>query len=490
MGETAMTALNETFLALYPDGHHEKVLLGELLNKGGAAGKIYRDASHEHSVAKIFHEKERSGTNRQKLEAMLLNRPDIPTITDNDGKEYFQITWPTALLEDSQGFCVGYLMPEIDTAEAVSLDHLIQKAVRQRLGLTERYLSRVFAAFNIATVVAKLHACGHYIIDLKPSNVYVYKKNQLVVAFDCDGFSIQGENGARYPAEFVSEEYIYPEGMNLTCKEMGEEQDKFALAVIIFKLLNEGIHPFSGTPRQTGDMLSIQERIAGYHYAYGFWPDSYQMPNPYSIHDYLDKETMNLFERAFTKGSERPTALEWQSHLAYLLDHFKKCKKDKNHIYFTPKGCGLCIVAEKFKEQVQNYKKQQKEPETVRGLSIKELAVENLHKVKQEKEQMQNIRHYILYGLLAVYALFFTFLYKIVGIFKDVLLESGIFTQLILVVLGIIGINRFLAYMVPAMPDKKRQNILSMLQIYGYICILIAFVAVNGLPFDWLKLTP
>jgi hypothetical protein len=147
-------------------------------------------------------------------------------------------------------------------------------------------------------------------------------------------------------------------------------------------------------------------------------------------------------------------------------------------------------VAEKFKEQVQNYKKQQKEPETVRGLSIKELAVENLHKVKQEKEQMQNIRHYVLYGLLAIYALFFTFLYKIVGIFKDVLLESGIFTQLILVVLGIIGINRFLAFMVPAMPDKKRQNILSMLQIYGYICILIAFVAVNGLPFDWFKLTP
>lgn len=30
--------------------------------------------------------------------------------------------------------------------------------------------------------------------------------------FDCDGFSIQGEQ-ARFPAEFVSEEYIYPEGM-------------------------------------------------------------------------------------------------------------------------------------------------------------------------------------------------------------------------------------------------------------------------------------
>ena len=487
-----MTETDATYLALYPDGHNEKITLGELLNKGGAAGKIYRDATHPHSVAKIFHEKERSDTNRQKLEAMLLNRPNIPNITDNDGVEYIQITWPTALLEDSQGFCVGYLMPEIDTNEAVSLDHLIQKAVRQRLGLPERYRTRVFAAFNIATVVAQLHVRGHYIIDLKPSNVYVYKKEPLVVAFDCDGFSIKGEKGARYPAEFVSEEYIYPEGMNLTCKEMGEEQDKFALAVIIFKLLNEGIHPFSGTPRKTGDMLSIQERIAGYHYAYGFWPDSYQMPNPYSIHDYLDKETMNLFERAFTKGSERPTALEWQTHLAYLLDrhHYKQCKKDKNHIYFTPKGCGLCIVAEKFKEQVENYKKQQEKPQTVRGLSVKELATENLQKAKLEKEQRRNIDNYVLYTVIGAYLLFFTFLYKIADSFKEFLLEAGIFAQSVAVVLFIIGINKILSLLAPKMTGPKLQNIASMLRIYGYICVLIAFITINGLPLDWFELAP
>lgn len=483
-----MTDTNAIYLALYPDGHNEKIMLGELLNKGGAAGKIYLDASHPNSVAKIFHEKERSGTNRQKLEAMLHNRPNIPAISDK-GKEYIQIAWPTALLEDSQGFCVGYLMPQIDTSEAVSLDHLIQKAVRQKLGLTERYEARVFAAFNIATIVAKLHACGHYIVDLKPSNVYVYKKNQLVVAFDCDGFSIQGENNARYPAEFVSEEYIYPEGMNLTCKEMGEEQDKFALAVIIFKLLNDGIHPFSGTPRKTGEnMLSIQERIAAYHYAYGFWPDSYQQPNPYSIHDYLDKETMNLFERAFAKGGERPTALEWQTHLAYLLDHKKQCKKDKNHIYFTPKGCGLCIVAEKFKEQVNNYKKQQEEPQTVRGLSVEQLATENLRQKKLEKDQIEHIKTYGIYAFFAVYLGFFTFLYKIVSIFKSQLVGIGIFSQLILLVLSIIGVNKLLALVEQQIPNKKHHNLLSMLQIYAYICLLIAFIVVNGMPIEWFEL--
>ena len=59
-----MTDKTPTYLALYPDGHHEEIKIGELLNKGGAAGKIYRDLNHPNSVAKIFHDKEKSETNR------------------------------------------------------------------------------------------------------------------------------------------------------------------------------------------------------------------------------------------------------------------------------------------------------------------------------------------------------------------------------------------------------------------------------------------
>lgn len=64
--------------AIYADGHFEKVRLGELVNKGGAAGKIYMNLANPNSVAKIFHKKSKSSTNRKKLEAMLLNRPNFP----------------------------------------------------------------------------------------------------------------------------------------------------------------------------------------------------------------------------------------------------------------------------------------------------------------------------------------------------------------------------------------------------------------------------
>ena len=350
--ELAEITMPVEYGAIYADRHFETIRLGKLLNKGGAAGKVYEVEGQPLKVAKIFHEKQKSNTNRLKLEAMVMNNPNIPVVRVGN-VEYVQIAWPEAILEDNEGYCVGYIMPFINTAEAVSLDHLMQSAVRAKLKLSDKYEYRIMAAYNVALMVASLHKHGHYIIDLKPSNVSIYKKTMTVAMFDCDGFSIQGEQ-ARFPAEFVSEEYIYPEGMNEACEDMGEEQDKFALAVIIFKLLNNGIHPFSGVVKKNADStLSIQERIEGYHYAYGMWGDNYQAPHPYSTHEFLPQSTLKLFDRAFVKGQKRPSAIEWQAELDFLLKNLKRCKKNPNHVYFTNKGCGLCVSEERLKANLK-----------------------------------------------------------------------------------------------------------------------------------------
>ena len=153
--DTAQLQVN----AIFADRHFERLTLGKLLNKGGAAGKIYEIVGQPAKVAKIFHERQKSNTNRLKLEAMVVNNPNIPSVRAG-GVEYVQIAWPEAVLEDDEGYCVGYLMPFINTAEAVSLDHLMQGAVRAKLGLSDKYEYRVMAAYNVALMVASLHKYG------------------------------------------------------------------------------------------------------------------------------------------------------------------------------------------------------------------------------------------------------------------------------------------------------------------------------------------
>lgn len=470
--------------AIYSDGHFEKEKLGALLNKGGAAGKIYQDVSHPFLVAKIFHDKNKSNTNRQKLEAMLHNRPNIPLI-EHDGRNYVQIAWPVAVLEDDEGFCVGYLMPLINTDEAVSLDHLMQKAVRKKIGLPENYSNRLYAAYNVASMVAALHKCKHYIVDLKPSNVSVYKKNMIVAVFDCDGFSICGEKG-RYPAEFVSEEYIYPEGMAQNCEDMGEEQDKFALAVIIFKLLNNGIHPFSGTPRKTtDDMLPLQTRIEQYHYAYGLWPDSYQAPHPYSLHEYFDKKTLELFDRAFLKNQNRPSAKEWQMHLESLFRSIKTCKKNPDHIYFTGKGCGLCAMEEKFKQNMAAVKEEKEMPDKIRGMEIGELSSESNERLKKEKHlEFVKLNKMTLVGILA-YLLFFSLISLILSPLSNTLRTLGYFGQLLIIALVARGIYLLGDYLSPKLPLLRNNDLVNMLKVYALINLLIAYFILNDFNTDF-----
>ncbi len=473
------------FNAIYADGHFERLTLGKLLNKGGAAGKIYEIVGQPAKVAKIFHERQKSNTNRLKLEAMVMNNPNIPSVKAG-GVEYVQIAWPEAAMEDDEGYCVGYMMPFINTAEAVSLDHLMQGAVRTKLQLSDKYEYRVMAAYNVALMVASLHKYGHYIIDLKPSNVSIYKKTMTVAMFDCDGFSIQGEQ-ARFPAEFVSEEYIYPEGMSEACEDMGEEQDKFALAVIIFKLLNNGIHPFSGMVKKSGDStLSIQERIEQYHYAYGMWGDSYQAPHPYSIHEFLPQSTMKLFDRAFVKGQKRPTAAEWQTELDFLLKSLKHCKKNPNHAYFTNKGCGLCVAEDRLKANLKTIKEKQAAPRKIRGFEVKKLSRESLEKEKIEQQQSEKRAMRVTYFLVMLYSLLMTFFPRAALEYRGELAHWGISIQLIVYILFF----NFLHWMV----KKFRRNLVRRIGVatinalitYTYCCVAIALAVGNEV--DWARL--
>ena len=124
-------------------------------------------------------------------------------------------------------------MPILDPTEFLGIDSFFDFNLRHNLPSTDfksvSLLSDLVAKF--AEVLAYLHDKNIHVIDLKPQNIKVSKKDLSVHLLDCDGFSITGKTGTKYPAELVSTDYISPEALRkkLSPVSLDEKQDRYAL---------------------------------------------------------------------------------------------------------------------------------------------------------------------------------------------------------------------------------------------------------------------
>ncbi len=332
---------------LYIDGPttaRRPIVLGSQVG-GGLSGIVYKLVGERGTVVKLYRDTKLLAEYRDKIEAMLSAPPDLPPISDN-GRNYVQIAWPTAKVIDNHGTFLGFAMPEIDTTAATELNNILNKKIRKHKSLPEFYGGRVLLAANLAALMAELHVLGHYMVDLKPLNTMFYPDAWYMAILDADGFSVGGAK--RFPAHQYSDDYIAPEADGVRAEDLGLEQDLFALAVIVFNLLNNGVHPYSGVPRGGQNLpTTLQGRINANLYAYGLTPSKLAGPVPLSIHEYFEDETRRLFDLAFCSAARpRPTAREWRDHLNSLIQKgiLAHCAKNpKEHAHFS-KGCGLCAI--------------------------------------------------------------------------------------------------------------------------------------------------
>jgi hypothetical protein len=319
----------------------EPITLGMPIAQG-AAGTIHRVSEREGTIAKLYKQGNNLSEYNEKICAMLAAPPSLPALSIN-GQHAVQIAWPTGPIVDGRGNFRGFVMPEVDFQTATELENILQKSMRRKKGLPEFYGVRVLLAANLASLTAELHAAEHFMIDMKPSNLRFYPDSLSMAIIDCDGFSINGHS--RIPARQFSDEYIAPEARGKTPDQLGLTQDLFALAVIIFRLINNGIHPYQGIDLpDTTPPTTLQERIFSGLYAYGRQPHPIVAAVPASIHESFDDGTRELFDRAFAGTESRPTASEWKRHLNSLFEDgiLVKCVIDPvNHAHFD-KGCGLC----------------------------------------------------------------------------------------------------------------------------------------------------
>lgn len=327
--------------------------LVKILGRGATAEVHVASLNGKTYAAKIYHKDTR--VNSAKIRAMLANPPESMYLKVGNAS-FAQFTWPIAMLRDSIGYDVGFLMPMVDLSNSFPLDYYYDQTLQKKLNSrSEGALSyKLEIARNVCILVSDLHSRGHNFIDLKPQNIRVQRSSHVVSFLDCDGFSISGSDNQHYPAELVSTDYISPEAFkqNISPRNLGEDQDLYALAVILFQLLTRGTHPFQGIIRdQSINANTNDEKASLGLYPHGMKPDARISPRPQSIHFLLDDALWALFDAAFIGGAgNRPKAKHWVDCLNNLLANHAvtRCEKEPNdvlHMRFAGKNCPACYLA-------------------------------------------------------------------------------------------------------------------------------------------------
>jgi serine/threonine protein kinase len=328
------------------------------LGRGGEAiiyaaelgGKVY--------AAKIFHDA--LNVDIRKIQAML-NNPPSQMSQQVAGATYPMYSWPLGILYDKKSRPVGFLMPLIDLKQSFTLDYYYDQGLIGKLNSVNEYaLSyRVEIAMHLSEMVADLHEHQHYFIDMKPQNIRVFKTTHAVTLIDCDGFSVfDPASNQRFPATMYSSDYIAPEVLkqNSPATKLGEEQDLYALATIIFQLFNWGIHPFQGIVKPgLGDFDTNDEKAKALLYPHGLIPHPQIKPRAQSVHSCFDDVTRQMFDQAFIGvASARPKARQWADHLRNLYEsrQLAKCPtfpNDIKHMRWAGKDCPQCYLDKSIK---------------------------------------------------------------------------------------------------------------------------------------------
>jgi DNA-binding helix-hairpin-helix protein with protein kinase domain len=312
-------------------GLQEITLEGPLLGRGGEAS-IYSVPGRTDLAAKIYHNpsEEQAG----KLAAMLA-APPVPTPRPG---QHVVAAWPIGRLLEvgDEGRVVGYLMPRIDNAHLIW--EIYNPGVRREVYPHFHFGTLLRTARNLAAAVNTMHECGYVIGDLNESNVLVSSRGEVTL-IDVDSFQSPAHDRL-YRCRVGRPEYTSPELQGAAFADVDRlpQHDAFGLAVLIFQLLMQGIHPFAGTSSTSGDSDSIPSRIAAGHWPYAWTRTAPIQPSPHappwhvlppSVQDLLRR----CFEDAHAEPDLRPSAAQWQHGLEEAEHELANCPSDALHVY-------------------------------------------------------------------------------------------------------------------------------------------------------------
>lgn len=327
------------------------VEVGPLLAKAGE-GRIHAVANRANLVAKIFHTDLAHLDEKLDKVAEMIGSPPTGAV-QRDG--FVVLAWPSELLY-RDGVRVGYLMPRIDTSNAVEIHALSNPSNRSdplpgapnwTTGVTWRHL--VTTAANLCLAVEVVHRTDAVIGDFQERNILVASTTRVTLV-DCDSMQFAATSGRQFPSPLGRPEFTAPElaHADLRTTRRDKSSDLFALAVHVHLLLMAGNHPFlRGTWTGRGEQPNALTLAQRGHWAGG--PDSQLATHPLAPPvAFLPDAIRRLFGRAFTDGvrnpAVRPSAAEWRRALTAL--EVTTCARNAEHQMPVGASCPWCRIEE------------------------------------------------------------------------------------------------------------------------------------------------
>jgi DNA-binding helix-hairpin-helix protein with protein kinase domain len=348
-----------TARVVWPNGASDPVRLRDI-GKSGGAGVVFAIEDWPGYVAKVYHatiSAVQLAQYERKLRWMIRNRPELPQIS-SEHAGVVQLAWPVGLIMRDGRFA-GFLMEKVDFDRTMELDYLLTRRQAAAEGFEVDFGKLLTVCYNLAVLVHCLHVRKIAVVDLKPINLKVYKSALFVCILDCDGFQIYADSFVS-EAPQVTPEYLAPEfhGKAVT---VPEAQDAFALATIIFRLLNFGIHPFAGVAIGRAPYPpELSGRIRLGLYPYGRRRSTQVRATPASVHDCFPDGIRALFDRSFAPaGGARASAGDWAGLLGDYANRsggrMAHCPRD--HLKFADKSCPTCLREGIISDHVERQKR-------------------------------------------------------------------------------------------------------------------------------------
>ena len=301
----------------------EYVQLADTPFAQGGEAAVHAVPKFSGAVVKLYHApvlQKRTDILRAKIEAMISD-PDLARF-----KQHMGLAWPRFSVFDDDGRWRGYAMRKAEGVRMSVLAHAL--AFREHFPKLDRQ-ALATVLLNLLVTVRELHAANVLVGDYNPANFLCDPASGGVTFIDCDSWQIFAK-GKTFRCPVAAPDMLAPEllGRELNKILRTQESELFSIAILLFKVLMLGRHPFD----VCGGASPVDNIRKGY-FPYGIGGGGIPKGPWFNIWSHLPYKLKEQLVRTFKDGignpSDRTALAEWIDLLKLYQREMDKGWHDK-----------------------------------------------------------------------------------------------------------------------------------------------------------------